>query len=92
MDQLPKYQNLIIPMLRILNNSDSAFNNQEIELGVADVLNIPETLRSSIHSGSRTELSYRLGWSRTKAKASGWVISPKREHWKITDLGKKQLL
>ena len=69
-----------------------ALHNNEIEAAVALELNISESLRVAIHSGTRTELGYRLGWAKTKAKESGWLVSPKREHWFITDLGKNQFV
>lgn len=85
MEQLPKYQDLISPMLRVLAIAGKPLSNLEIEDGVIAELKIPANLASTIHSGNRTELQYRLAWARTKAKSSGLIISPARETWSMTN-------
>jgi restriction endonuclease Mrr len=85
---LPKYQELINPLLRVLSQAGKPLSNTEIEAGVIAELNMPHVLYSMIHSGKRTQLQYRLGWARTKAKSLGYINSPARETWTITDLGK----
>ena len=83
MEQLPKYQDLISPMIRVLTDAGKPLSNLEIEVGVIADLNIPSNLSSEIHSGNRTELQYRLAWARTKAKSTGLIESPARETWRI---------
>ena len=85
MEQLPKYQDLISPMIRVLTDAGKPLSNSEIEAGVIAELNIPITLSSEIHSGNRTELQYRLAWARTKAKSTGLIVSPARETWRTTN-------
>ena len=85
MEQLPKYQDLISPMTRVLTDAGKPLSNSEIEAGVIAELNIPSNLSSVIHSGNRTELQYRLAWARTKAKSSGLILSPARETWRVQD-------
>ncbi len=58
--------------------------NAEIEGAVIKELAIPARLVELIHSGKRTELQYRLGWARTKAKSDGTILSPARETWSIS--------
>ena len=58
--------------------------NSEIENAVIKELAIPGRLVEVIHSGKRTELQYRLGWARTKAKSDGTILSPARETWSIS--------
>ena len=91
MDKLPKYQDLITPMLRSLDLDGTEVSISEIEKKVISILGIPETLSREIHSGNRTELQYRLAWARTKAKASGWISTSKREFWGLTESGKVQI-
>jgi len=91
MEQLPRYQDLILPLLHILARAESQVSNKEIELEISKNLAIPDGLTKLIHAGARTELQYRLAWARTKAKNSGWVTSGKREFWSITDLGRHQI-
>jgi restriction system protein len=85
MDQLPKYQDLIAPMIRVLKAAGRPLSNSEIEAGVIAALGIPTHLSSVIHKGKRTELQYRLAWARTKAKSSGLMESPARETWASTN-------
>jgi restriction system protein len=91
MDQLPKSQELVAPMLRVLSAAAGILSNSEIERGIISELGIPDSLSSIIHSGNRTELQYRLAWARTKAKSSGLIESPSRESWKITNEGRARI-
>jgi restriction system protein len=86
---LPKYQEMIKPMLKVLAAERGPLTNSQIEKGVIASLGIPVELSKEIHSGSRTVLQYRLAWARTKAKSSGWISSPARETWEITEEGLK---
>ena len=81
--ELPKYQELIEPMLKILMQAGKPLSNSEIEAAMITELQIPQSLSTRIHSGTRTELQYRLAWARTKAKSSGKIISPMRKTWSI---------
>jgi restriction system protein len=91
MENLPKYQDLIQPLLRSLASKPSALPNSEIAALVIHELGLTQEQASQIHSGKRTELEYRLAWARTKAKANGWITSSKRESWELTELGKGQV-
>ncbi len=90
MNELPKYQDLVFPMLRALLDG-RVLHNREISTLLSQQLGIPKPLLEVIHSGTRTEFDYRLAWAKTKAKNSGWIQSDKREHWSITVLGKAQI-
>jgi restriction system protein len=83
MDKLPRYQELIQPLLAFLAEQGGPVNNNEIDKAVARILEIPQHLLTEIHSGKRTEFQYRMAWARTKAKSDGKISSPKRETWKI---------
>jgi len=87
MDTLPKSQELVDPVLRVLAREGGEVTNAQIEMFVLELLSIPKLLATAIHSGSRTELAYRLAWARTKAKTSGLIASPRRETWTITEKG-----
>jgi len=81
MNELPKYQEFIKPMLAYLAQQSSPVTNFEINKAVAEALGIPTHLLDEIHSGSRTKFQYQMAWARTKAKADGKISSPKRETW-----------
>jgi len=82
-EKLPRYTELIEPMLAFLKVQNEPLSNKLIDDAVAKNLNIPQNLLSEIHSGKRTEFQYRMAWARTKAKSDGKITSPKRETWKI---------
>ena len=84
MNQLPKYQDMIPALIKVLADAGRPLKNLEIEQRVIKELNIPDFLYQQIHSGKRTELQYRLGWARTKAKSDGFIASPARETWTVT--------
>ena len=42
----------------------------------------PEVV-NKIHSGSRTELEYKLAWARTLAKQKGLIANAGRMTWKV---------
>lgn len=86
MNELPKYFDLVNPLLKVLAEAGRPLSNSEIEAAIIKNLQIPEHLVRLIHSGKRTELQYRLAWARTKAKASGKITSPKREIWALKSL------
>jgi hypothetical protein len=91
MEHLPKYQDLIFPILRILNDSNGPVSNLNLERSIVRSLEISDSLASKIHTGSRTELQYRLGWARTAAKNKGWIERTGPQTWIITVLGRAQI-
>jgi restriction endonuclease Mrr len=84
MEHLPRYQEMIEPMLTFLRAHNGAASNDAINDAVALTLSIPESLLSEIHSGKRTEFQYRMAWARTKAKSEGKISSPRRQTWEIS--------
>jgi len=86
MKKLPKIEEMVQPLLRVLRD-EASLDNEEIRKRVVRVLCIPEELAEQIHSGSRTELEYRLAWARTKAKSLNLIESTGRKNWKITSSG-----
>jgi restriction system protein len=90
MKEIPKSQELLIPTLRVLSNGET-LSNVQIRSEVGKLLQIPNETMNLIHSGSRTELEYRLAWARTRARNDGLIESPNRSHWKITDKGREFL-
>jgi restriction system protein len=83
MNELPKSQDLIPALIKVLTIAGKPLSNSELETSVIQELGIPSNLVQILHSGKRTELQYRLAWARTKAKSSGLISSPARETWMI---------
>jgi len=84
MEKLPRYQELIEPMLGFLRSHNGPASNKTIDEAVAKELDIPQKLLSEIHSGKRTEFQYRMAWARTKAKTDGKIDLVSRQMWQIS--------
>ena len=78
-------------MLRVMSRAGKPLSNSEIAAMVSIELELSINQMSLIHSGSRTELQYRLAWARTKAKSLGFIVSPARETWQVTPLGTQNI-
>lgn len=63
-------------------NGGKATNDQIREFAVSKLNLKPEQL-TLIHSGSRTELEYRLAWARTRAKRKGLLIKIGKGMWAL---------
>ena len=85
MEKLPKYQDLVPTLVKVMSMTGRPLTNSEIEARVIQELAIPESLTKIIYSGKRTELQFRLAWARTKAKSAGLISSPARETWRIVN-------
>lgn len=78
------------PLLHALKNGE-VLSNKQIRDEISRTLSLTAEQLNQVHSGSRTEFEYRLAWARTNAKSKGLIESPKREHWRITELGLKRV-
>lgn len=95
--QMPKYHELMNPLLGALHELGGSGSIEEIAQKVAelsglseDLLNIPHNLEKS----SQTEIEYRLAWARTYLKKYGllensdrgiWLIVPEKRDIKSVD-------
>lgn len=86
---VPKYDDLFNPTLEALKLLGGSGTNEEIEEKVVEILNLSERDASVIHSGSVTELGYRLAWSRNYLKRYGLVENSARSVWSLTRKGQE---
>lgn len=91
MTGLPSPSELLVPLIIAINANGGQLNHKEIEIHVAKSLQIPDSLRNLIRTGARTELNYRLSWSRTKAKNLGYIEKLSNGNWALTQSGKNYL-
>jgi restriction endonuclease Mrr len=91
MTSLPSPSELLVPMIIAINANGGQLNHKEIEIYVAHSLQIPDSMRNLIRTGTRTELNYRLSWSRTKAKNLGYLEKLGNGNWSLTESGKNYL-
>ena len=87
---VPKYQDLLWPTLRVLNNSGGSASIQELSEHVARELDLADDVLEVPHKdGPQTEVDYRAAWARTHLKWIGAIDNTRRGIWTITDIGRK---
>jgi len=82
-DDLPANADLIPFVLEALKNLGGKATNDQIRAEVIKAMNLSSEVVNKIHSGSRTELEYKLAWARTLAKQKGVLENAGRMTWKI---------
>ncbi|WP_243546226.1 restriction endonuclease [Pseudodesulfovibrio tunisiensis] len=85
---IPKYHEMVIPTLTVIDELGGSGTIQEIAEGVIQLLNLPEEVTSPPHNpekSSQTEVEYRLAWARTYLKKVGLIENSKRGVWSFTD-------
>jgi len=86
---IPKYDDLLNPLMQAIRNLGGSASVAEQEDEVATLLKLTEAEVSEIHRGNRTKLSYRLAWARTYLKRYGALDNSSRGVWALTSEGQK---
>lgn len=84
--QMPKYHELMNPVLEALHELGGSGSIEEIAQKVAELSDIPEELFNIPHNpekSSQTEIEYRLAWARTYLKKYGILDNSDRGIWLI---------
>lgn len=88
MRELPKYNELMLPVLRVLEEK-GAQGNHELRDALIASLQIPEELlEQRLPSGNQRIFDGRLGWARTYLAKAGLISRPRRATVEITEDGK----
>lgn len=87
-DDLPKFDELMMPIIEALKGLGGSASNEELHDWVADKLALSAAARDRLHGeGSMTELRYRLYWARSYLKAFGAINNSERGIWNLNDVG-----
>jgi len=86
---VPSYDDLFNPVIKALHELGGSGSVSEIEEKVAELLKLSEEDINSIHRGNRTELSYRLAWTRNYLKRYGVLENSSRGVWALTQKGRE---
>lgn len=84
--QMPKYHELMNPLLEALHELGGSGSIEEIAQKVAELSDLPEDLLNIPHNpekSSQTEIEYRLAWARTYLKKYGLLDNSNRGIWLI---------
>jgi restriction system protein len=87
---VPKYDELINPLLQAMNQLGGSASISEQEDAVASILKLSEKDIAEIHRGSRTKLNYRLAWARNYMRRFGLLENSSRGVWTLTANGRNK--
>lgn len=84
--QIPTYDEFIKPVIQVLIGLGGSGTIEEINGKVFEFLNLSESILQIPHSDdeARTEVEYRLAWTRTYLKKYGLLNNSERGIWSLT--------
>lgn len=85
---IPKYNELMWPVLEALKALGGSGTNQEIDDKVIDIEGLSEAQQAVMHKGGRSLIQYRLLWARSVLKRVGALENSARGVWSITEKGR----
>ena len=81
---IPRYPNLMNPILRALKENGGSCTIGEIHDKVLEQLKLPKVTVEELHNNSnQSELDYQLAWARTYLRKYGAIDSSSRGVWSI---------
>ena len=81
--ELPSNADLIPVVVAALKAMGGSGTNDQIRAEVIKAMDLSPEVVHRIHSGTRTELEYKLAWARTLAKQKGLIANTGRMTWKV---------
>jgi restriction system protein len=84
-EKIPTYDQLMNPLIKALKLLGGSGTIDEINEKVFEIENIPQEIINIPHGkdGSRSEVEYRLAWTRTYLKSFGLLENSRRGVWAI---------
>lgn len=89
---IPTYQEMMLPLLRVLSTATEPLHQKEYTLRMAEVCKLTEEERAMrLPSGTQTHVFNRAGWAGWHLQQAGLVEKPRKGHLQITDEGRRLL-
>lgn len=88
---IPKFQELMLPLLKFFEDGKEHSIHEAIETLAAQFKLTPEERQTLLPSGQQPVFDNRVGWARTYLKKAGLLESPRRGWLRITELGRTAL-
>src|ERR1700760_43102 len=85
---VPNFEEMIDPTFQALKSLGGEGHVKEINEKVAEIMDLSSEDVLTVHRGNRTQLGYRLAWSRNYLKRFGLLTKTGRAYWRLTDEGK----
>lgn len=90
LERIPTFDELNWPSLVALKATGGSATIQEHLAKVIELYEVPENVASVPHGETgRTELEYRLAWSRTALRRAGFIENSSRGVWSVTESGER---
>ena len=90
---IPTFDALMNPVLQTLKELGGSGTIEELNNKVIETANLSDEQTEVLHKpekgGGRTEIEYRLGWTRTYLKKYGLIDNSSRGVWALTPEGRK---
>lgn len=85
-NNLPTYDQFMVPLIRGLKALGGSGTIEELNEKVYEILNLPDEILQIPHSknDTRSEIEYRLAWTRTYMKKVGILDNSSRGVWALT--------
>lgn len=90
--QMPTYDTLMNPLIKALKYLGGSGAIEEMYERVADQEGLSDDILSVMHNpekSNQTEIQYRLAWTRTYLKKTGYLENSSRGVWSLTEKGRK---
>lgn len=83
--RVPSFDSMFVPTAQALQELGGSATIEEIYEKVIEILKLPDSVLEIQHgNSSRTEVEYRLAWSRTYLKKFGLLQNSERGVWSLT--------
>lgn len=91
--EIPTYDSMMNPLLEALHKLGGSGNIDEINEMTIELLNLPDEVVDIPHgdNSARSEVEYRLAWTRTYLKKYGLLENSSRGVWAITKTGSEPI-
>jgi len=85
-DNLPNYDNFMVPLVEGLIDLGGSGTIEELNEKVFEIMRLPDDILQIPHSetDTRSEIEYRLAWTRTYLKKAGILDNSERGVWSLT--------
>jgi restriction system protein len=91
MNELPKYNELMLPVLKVLEEKGAQGNHELRDALISSLQISDELLEQRLPSGTQRIFDGRLGWARTYLAKAGLITRPRRATVEITEEGRHLL-
>lgn len=88
---VPVYQEYMSPVLDVCRREDRPITIEELDQLVIAAMKLPQAIAAIPHDTEkpdRSEVSYRIAWSRSYLKKAGLLENPNRGLWSISEQGR----